>query len=230
MASDFAGGGWIVCGESNTIDGGILDFLHSYGSHGIVIDGVISWIDLQLDSVADNIWIAHAIASYSDEEVLAAKSNLWKSCEKLIGEPAPMRQGGNKKRSNIDDIAKALRKLKSCNTLPLILATGKMLRRAPLSSGIPANASNGDIVQRVTLLETSLKDFMKQQHDQIKNLTNAIGASTATLSAAARTPGIRNGSSGIANIKEGELMHFLIQIEHLMILLLLQSQLDVEIM
>ena len=196
MASDFAGGGWIVRGENDTIDSGILDFLHSYGSHGIVVDGVISWIDLQLDSVADNIWIAHAIASYSDEEVLNAKSVLWKACEKLIGETAPVRQGGNKKRSNIDDIVKALRKLKSCNTMPLILATGKMLRRAPLSSGISINANNGDIVQRVTLLENSLKDFMKHQSDQIKSLTDAIGSigtSTATLSAAAaRTPGFRN--------------------------------------
>ena len=80
--------------------------------------------------------------------------------------------------------------------MPLILATGKMLRRAPLSSGIPINANNGDIVQRVTLLENSLKDFMKHQSDQIKSLTDAIGSigtSTATLSAAAaRTPGFRN--------------------------------------
>ena len=125
--------------------------------------------------------MAHALAGFLDEEVCLAKTILWKACGVNIGE-LPNRQGKNKTRADIDDIVKALRSLKSTGKSPMILATGKMLKMAPISDGTPLTASTGDIAQRVSLLESSLKNFMTQQSVQIKSLTEAFNASKSETS------------------------------------------------
>ena len=82
----------------------------------------------------------------------------------------------NKRAADIDDIDKALKKLKCGHALPLILASSRMVHKAPVAKGIPLDANAGDIVNRVTMLENSLTTFMKQQNEQMTNLTNSIGA------------------------------------------------------
>ena len=121
----------------------------------------MSWIELQQGAVAEELYLASADAGFSYIEVDDAKASLWKACEKNLGESIPLRQGKNKKKSDIDDIDTALKKLKCGNTLPLILASGWMVRKAPVSNGIAMDSNNGYIVNRVAMLENSLISFMK---------------------------------------------------------------------
>ena len=62
-----------------------------------------------------------------------AKKALWKACEKqrdMIG-PIVNRLVADKKKANIDDIGKAMLKLKEQGSLPLLLGSSDMLKRAP---------------------------------------------------------------------------------------------------
>ena len=52
MASDFLSNGWRACEENGIVDSGLIEFLQLKGSNGIVIGGLIAWIDLNLDCVA----------------------------------------------------------------------------------------------------------------------------------------------------------------------------------
>ena len=127
MFCDMKGGGWEGGGDSDAIDRGLLEFLKDNGKNGVVIDGVVSWIEMQMEVAADGIWKAQAEAKYSDDEVMAGKKALWDAAMKNIGDTQPRRQGKSKRWSDIDDIHKALIKLKCVNALPLILASSRML-------------------------------------------------------------------------------------------------------
>ena len=145
MSVDVTGGGWEGGGENDAINRDLLEYLQDKGRNGVVIDGLVTWIELEQETVAEVIYMAHAVASFTDEESNEAKAALWKACEKNIGETAPPRQG-------------------------------LMVHKAPVAKGIPLDANAGDIINRVTMLENSLTTFIKQQNEQMTNLTNSIGA------------------------------------------------------
>ena len=73
MFSDMKGGGWEGGGDSDAIDRGLLEFLKDNGKNGVVIDGVVSWIEIQMEGAADGIWKAQAEAKYNDDEVMAGR-------------------------------------------------------------------------------------------------------------------------------------------------------------
>ena len=62
QADVMLGRGWEGGGETDAIDRGLLE----YFKNGIVVDGVISWIDIQQDRSADQLWKAQAIDRYCD--------------------------------------------------------------------------------------------------------------------------------------------------------------------
>ena len=147
MATNCPGGGWEGSADGDTIDGGLLEFIRNSGRNGIVINGVVTWLSMQMDGVAEEIWFNLAMAKFSDSEVCEAKTALLTACGKNFTETLPTRQGKNKRKSELEDIMKVLRFLRSADVMPLILASGYMMKRVPNSTGIPNNASNGDIVQ-----------------------------------------------------------------------------------
>ena len=81
-----------------------------------------------------------------------------------------------------------MKKLRGDSKLPLILASGKMMRRTPNVTGIPLNTSNTDIAQRVTLLESS---FMKQQSEQMRSLTETLSNNSRRTYTVLRPPVFR---------------------------------------
>ena len=204
MASDCPSGGWEGCEGSDSIDGSFLDFVMLNGKHGIVIDGVVSWILNQLDCVAEEIWFNLAMDCFSDKEISAGKEALLKACKENVDQEIRNRQGNKKKRAELKDIALVLNSLRTSGKLPLILATGKMMKRAPNSTGIPKNPSNSDIATRVSLLESSLSSFMKQQLEQMRNLTDVIGSSTATAvtTSVQRPPIFRNAVQSVVSMTD----------------------------
>ena len=172
MASDIIGGGWHAADDTGILDSGFFEYIQTNSSNGIVIDGVVAWLERQLGNVAENVWMEYAVSSFCDEEVSRAKTALWKASENRIGEPLPRRQGTNKRRGDIEDIVKALRKLESSSQMPLLLATSSMLSRTPNASGITGGGV--DIAQRIAVLESSMESFMKKQTEQIKSLSDIV--------------------------------------------------------
>ena len=181
--TDLAGGGWVGAGDTGgggTIDRGLLEFLGDptgRGKNGIVIDGLVAWINVVHDEVAENVWKEQAENHYDSKEVTDAKVALWKASGGQAGDSV-QRQGGNKKKMEIDDIHKGLRKLKSDAKLPLILSSCGMMARAPNLSGISATTDMGDVAARVKDLEESMGTFMKKQCDQMKELAEMVSVNS----------------------------------------------------
>ena len=177
MSDDIVGGGWQGGGQpdGNGIDRGLLEYFAEHGKNGIVVDGVVAWIEIQQGRTGDEIWKAQAEARYDHQEITHAKKALWDASETTIGYSAPVRIGDSKKTADIDDIHKALQKLKCGNVLPLILASSRMVARSPVFGGITEDSSNGDIVNKIGVLEDAMKSYMKQTNEQLKTLTEVVG-------------------------------------------------------
>ena len=58
--------------------------------------------------------------------------------------------------------------------MPLMLATGRMVARAPPFGGIGEPSNISDVVSKVKNLEESMEAFMKSQSDQIRELTEIV--------------------------------------------------------
>ena len=182
MTADLKGGGWPGA-SGGSIDHGVLEFFGDAdggGKNGIVINGLIAWINVVHDGAAENIWKEQADSHYDVSEVTEAKDILWQACGDNIGEK-DRRQGNNKKRSDLEDIHKALKRLKSDHKLPLILGTSGMFAKAPSFGGISEQSSNGDVISKVKDLENVIETFMKKQNDQMKELTEIITVSATQV-------------------------------------------------
>ena len=176
---DFAGGGWEGGGEGDVIDGELLDFLVKNGKNGVIVNGILTWIDIQQKETAPDLWQAQANEHFEEKEVMEAKRILWKVCVSrldIIG-PAVNRKT-DKKKATIDDIGKAMAKLKEFKALPLLLGSSNMMKRAPCYNTRPSTANASDVISRVKVLEDSLGGYMKQQSEEIKRLSQAVGALT----------------------------------------------------
>ena len=176
------GGGWggvSDTGGGGSVDRELLEYLGDPagpGKNDIVINGVIAWIYIVQDGPAEMVWKAQADSHFIDTEISEAKEALWKASKANLGDTVN-RQGENKKKKEIDDISEGLKKLKSLSKVPLILATGKMMAKAPPFGGISDSSSIPDIIVKVKTLEESMESFMKKQSDQIKELTEVVTVS-----------------------------------------------------
>ena len=153
--------------EVGLIDHGFLDFFGDHdgrGRKGIVINGLITWINVVHDGTAENIWKEQADSHYDASEVTEAKDNLWQACGEKIGEK-DRRQGNNKKKSELEDIHKALKKLKSEQKIPIILASSGMFAKAPSFGGIHEESSISDVISKLKDIENVIETFMKKQND-----------------------------------------------------------------
>ena len=106
-----------------------------------------------------------------------AKKALWHACgmkTSIIG-PIVNRQVDRKK-ATIDDIGKAMIKLKEMGVLPLLLGSSDMMKRAPCFNTCPSTANASDVLSQVKVLEDSLGSYMKLQTEEMKKLTHAVGS------------------------------------------------------
>ena len=88
MSKDIKGGGMAGGGadsDPRAVNTDLLEFIGKQGKNGIVLDGVVTWIEIQQDRSADELWKAQAIAGYTDEEIYDAKVALWNAAGPNIG-------------------------------------------------------------------------------------------------------------------------------------------------
>jgi hypothetical protein len=198
MTADLTGGGWVGISATDTggggsVDVGLLEYLGDpagLGKNGIVINSVVSWIDIVQEGACEGIWKVQADSHYLEKEITEAKATLWKACGENLG-VIVNRQGENAKKKEIDDINDGLRKLKSELKLPLILATTKMVARAPPLKGISDTSNFSDVVAKVKELEECLGHFMTKQGDQMCSLSEMVAAGVCQNKAKENVPTVR---------------------------------------
>ena len=134
MATGFSGGGWPwIVDEGN--------FQEEFSKHdgpcrySLAINGVIAWIESMQGGLANAVWMAEGEKHFDENEVTETKNTLWKASGAFL-EEVTNRKGESKKKKEFEDIGNALLKLKEDDKLPLIVATSRMVRRAPTFGGI----------------------------------------------------------------------------------------------
>ena len=179
-------------GGGGSLSPGIVKQISDNGHKGVVLSGVVAWIEVQLDQHGSEIWRPLAEKNWLEGEISAAKEALKAVCGQelftLFPEFKTNRQGPNKKSKEIEDIIKAIQALQTNNSMPLVLASSGMMGRCPSSWGQPTNPSSQDIMEKVHMLEEVMSTFMEQQKKQMDKITSEI----ATVRVVApKTPGFQ---------------------------------------
>ena len=79
LALPDCGGSWIADtggGEGGSLPPGVVEQLTIFGRNGVVISGVVTWIQAQLGTHGPEIWKSMAERCFSEDEVTAAKEAL----------------------------------------------------------------------------------------------------------------------------------------------------------
>jgi hypothetical protein len=111
----------------------VFSYLKKEAKNGIVINGILVWIDIQQRSTPPNVWMSQAAEEFLEEEVDAARSALWKAVGSRKGHIGDIiaHKSPNKKQKNIDDINKAMMILKEKEALPFLLCSNGMVSNFP---------------------------------------------------------------------------------------------------
>ena len=138
--------------------------------NGIVVNGVLTWVDIQSQTTAVGVRQEQMISLFTIEEIEEAIDDLWVAVggeTSILGIKAKRNNGPNKAKNLVDDLFKAFEKLSENNKKPVILATSVHMRTIrPYNLGDEANIHPGDIMERVKLLENCIYN----QNKTIKNL------------------------------------------------------------
>ena len=122
--------------------------------------------------------MSQAEAHFDEHEIDLARSSLWKASmdkKEIIGEMIIHKNPGKMHR-NLVDIKNAMKQLKEKTKLPLLMSTSDMMKRCPAFHCDKDNANDVDVMTKVKVLEQSMDSFMKQQGEQMRNLTETMGS------------------------------------------------------
>ena len=154
------GGAWVPDtggGGEGSLPPGVLEELTNFGKNGVVISGVVTWIQAQIGTHGSDVWTSMAERCFNADEVTAAKEALRSAKGEvlidLVKDFKLVRTGDSKKTKEIDDIKKAIVALEAANDMPLVMATSLQMVRCPQSWGVPDTATVQDVMGKVLELE-----------------------------------------------------------------------------
>ena len=176
------GGKWIPPDEADEDQDGspplnLRQMLKELGKNGIVVSGVVTWIQVNKNIAAKGLWKQHAETSWSDEEVSNAKSALLNAGgERLVQLVPGMRicrkNVAGRRSKEVNDIIEAINALEESNTMPLVLCSSEQLGRCPQSQGsIGPNTNMGDVMTKVVSIEETLSKFMDSSRQQMETMS-----------------------------------------------------------
>ena len=152
-------------------------YLDLHAKNGVILNGILTWIDIQQKTTAPLVWRNQASAWFSEPEVMEAKEALWRVCASkvdIIGKLVS-RTTSDKKSVTIGDISDAMTKLKDKGVMPLLLGTSLMLQRVPCYNTTSKDDSDiTSVMTRVKGLEDCMNEYMKQQTSQMENLSSSV--------------------------------------------------------
>ena len=184
MLSD-CGGTWVPDdsggGGIGSLPPCVMEEIAKLATHGIVISGVITWIQAQIDTLGSDIWRSLAERCFLAKEITAAKDALKSAkgtaLETLLPEFKTNRSGPNKKSREIDDIKKAIEALTQAKQMPLVLASSQQMLRCPQSWGVPESPTSQDVMGKIYHLEKALSDSIEIQRENMSKIREEIQAS-----------------------------------------------------
>ena len=205
----------------------VVKMMEDEGQNGVLISGVISWIETERHSGAAGIWKQVAKQCWSPEEVKEARKQIMLlMSSKQVDDLKEKEKKFNKDRQTtqdptvrmmkeIEDIAIILEFLKTSQKMPLILATTCQIRQSPKSIGsVEPNASMGDVLTKMASMESCMAKFMDSSMKQMETLTEAVRDQKVTEPNVYKSVNAKTGSTpgkkkpeveGDNSTKEGEI-------------------------
>ena len=160
--------------------------------HGVIINGVISWILAQKETNPPEIWKNIALQHYNDDERKKAWKEMYKLKDKLreVDPKLGFVQVNSrlKPEKELDDIEEAINKLTEAKSMPLIMASSNMILRAPIFWGKDKGGDIAGVTAELRELKQAMVGFMKQSEKQISDLKQEV--MTASVSVGLSKPRI----------------------------------------
>ena len=160
-----------------------INMMVNANKHGIVMNKLLAWMDVQKDTTPSDTWKAHLKMSFTEEEILDAKVMLF---EAVGGETSTIGvfKKHHVKQKHLDDLVDAVGKLWDANEMPLVIASSKMIKTMRNYSLVDSSHENiADAVNKIKELENTVKACFKKNTDQIRSLAEVVST-------------IKHGSSG----------------------------------
>ena len=146
--------------------------LSNVAIHGVILDGLLLWVDTQRRTIASDLWKEETIRHFTPEEITSAKNRLWDVCDENIIGKLVKRQGPTKQQNEIDDIANALEKLVDKQKMPIFVATSYMVHGSPKS----IRTNTADSIQNIEeIVDGAIKkrtDLLDKKHDRTISKTD----------------------------------------------------------
>ena len=167
-------GGTNLSGLNESI-GGVTDLpglnecmmkLKNFALHGVILDGLLLWIDTQRRTVPENVWKMQTLQHFTKEEITNSKNMLWDFNKgNLLGRNIS-RKGDSKSTSEIDDICNALKTLSAKQVMPTFLGTSTMTMQSPsVETGLSKYQT---IDLKLDAIDQFMKNFTKSQTEASK--------------------------------------------------------------
>ena len=126
---DNVGGQWVPPGGDQA-GGEVIKILEEQSKHGLVISGVVAWIQINYNNRATDIWKKIAEQPWQDEEITAAREALKGDAGEKLNTMVPTmaknrteRGSETKKKKELDNIIDSVIKLQEAEVMPLVLAS-----------------------------------------------------------------------------------------------------------
>ena len=79
--------------EHQDLKQGVYECIEFLQCHGVLLNGLLLWLDIKRKTTAENVWKSQAITKFTKEEITAAKDELWKTAGEAVLGKAVRRQG-----------------------------------------------------------------------------------------------------------------------------------------
>ena len=170
--------------------------------NGVVMNKLLAWMDVQRDMLPPDTWKAHLKSLYTEDEILEAKVALF---DAVGGDSS--RIGAFKKhhikQKHLDDLIEAVEKLWNEDEMPLVVVTSRMVKTLRNYSLVDSNKVNlADAMNKMKELENTVKACLKENADQMKNLSDLVNKRQNTNVSAVPQP--TTGSRVSVLISENE--------------------------
>ena len=172
----------------------VIKMMENHGQHGILMSGLLSWIETNRHTAAGTIWRQVAETAWGYDEVTEDKkllvSVLTPELTDLIKQEkdkdfVPARTGRDReirKVRDISDIVNILEFLSDKSKMPLLMASPCQMRKTPKSLGsLSPDATMGEMATKIQSLESCLDKYMELTKNQFQTVTELVMKQNAAI-------------------------------------------------
>ena len=161
-----------------------MEILTKESKNGIVISGLVSWLNIQRDTNAEGIWITVALEQFNPDEVTEATKaveSVFAGDVKGLKEKIPnysdrRKAGENKKKTELGDIRDMLKLYETLECMPVILATSEQMKRCPQFWGEQKTEDVAGIVENVKMLKQVMTSYIEGNNQQMADMRREMSS------------------------------------------------------